>query len=75
MDIVLLTGVVGSGLVLLAFFMLEFGRWSKESVWYDILNAVGAVMLIWYSYLLDSIPFILLNLAWLLVSVKDLLRR
>lgn len=73
--LVTLLGVVGASLILIAFVANRFGCWSTTSLTYDAVNALGALLLIAYSYLIASYPFILLNVVWLLVAIKDLVLR
>jgi hypothetical protein len=75
MDYVTLIGLVGAGSILVAFMMNQFGRWSKDSFSYDLVNAVGAAILIIYAYLITSYPFMVLNTVWFLVAFKDVVSR
>ena len=71
----MITGVTGAVLVLIAFIGNEVGRMKTTSLWYDGLNVVGSGFLIYYSVLLESWPFIILNIVWLIFSLKDIVRR
>lgn len=75
MDMTTLIGVLGASLILSAFVGGELKRFTSESVWYDILNMLGSAALLYYAYLLDSWPFMLLNAVWLLFAAKDMVRR
>lgn len=72
MDTTTTIGVIGAGLILIAFAMNQTRRWSTESMQYDVVNLVGSLLLLIYAYLLDSYPFMILNGIWLLVSVRDM---
>ena len=75
MDVVTVIGVIGAGLVLIAFSTNEL-RWLKStSVWYDSLNLFGSVLLIYYAAALGSLPFIILNTVWFIFAGKDIVRR
>lgn len=67
-------GIAGAALVLLAYLLSELGVWSDESVSYDAVNAIGSAILIIYAMLLGSIPFVVLNGAWFLLSIRDGIR-
>ncbi len=71
MDTTTLIGVIGAGLLLIAFVLNEFKKLSTESLAYDALNLVGASFLVWYAILLQSIPFLVLEGIWALVSLRD----
>lgn len=71
MDFVTLVGVAGATIVLIAFILGQLNKLPHTDVRYDVLNAVGSALLLWYAYLLSSYPFMILNSVWLLVSLKD----
>lgn len=64
-------GYTGMVLILFAFIMNQIHRWRDDSLKYDVVNAVGATVLIAYSFLIQSIPFLVLNGIWALVSLRD----
>jgi hypothetical protein len=68
-----IVGVAGATLVLIGFILVQTHRLRDEDIRYDLLNAVGSALLLWYAYLLLSYPFMILNSVWLLVSLKDVL--
>lgn len=65
-------GVVGAGSILFAFLMNQLDRWSNDSFTYDVVNALGAALLIMYSWLIESYPFLVLNLVWFASAAWDL---
>lgn len=73
MDIVQLIGICGAGTVLIFFGLNQFGRLTSGSLVYDLGNAVGGTLLVVFAYLTDSMPFLVLNGVWALVSWKDVL--
>lgn len=68
----LFIGIIGAGIILLAFFMNQTHRWDSDSVFYDLTNILGALFLILYSYSLRAWPFVILNIIWMLVSFKEM---
>lgn len=74
MDLITLIGVCGAAAILLAFTMNQLGKWSSESRIYDGVNALGGFLLITYSFLIESWPFLVLNIVWFAVAARDLLR-
>ena len=64
-------GFIGMVMILFAFIMNQTHRWKDTSLQYDIVNAVGSLLLIIYALFLESIPFLVLNGIWALVSVRD----
>ena len=73
--VILLIGILGMILILTAFAMNEWKQWRANSKYYDIFNAVGALLLGIYAYLIGSIPFLILNAIWFIVAVRDLVLR
>lgn len=74
MDPVTFIGVVGAGSILLAFLMNQIDRWQNDLLAYDFVNALGAAVLMWYSYLIESWPFLILNAVWFASAAYDLIR-
>jgi|CXWL01.1.fsa_nt_gi hypothetical protein len=75
MDGVTTIGVLGAGLLLVAFVANQFGKLNARSFLYDILNFVGAGLLVWYAILLDSLPFLILEGIWALVALRDFITK
>lgn len=75
MDYVTIVGVLGAGLVLLAFTLNQNGKWSRELLSYNLVNLAGSGALVGYAYLLESYPFLVLNGVWFLVTLKYLVKR
>jgi hypothetical protein len=72
MEYITTLGLVGAGSILFSFGMNQIGKWSRDAFVYDAVNAFGALLLTIYSYLIVSYPFMLLNIVWFLIAVKDL---
>ena len=68
-------GVLGASIILVAFLLNQFGKWSTESRSYDLANTIGSGILMYYAYLLDSLPFLVLNAVWFLVSLRDVVKK
>lgn len=68
----LIIGLIGMALILFAFFMNQTHKWKAEYPIYDIVNIIGAALLITYSLLIKSWPFLILNAVWFIVSVREL---
>ena len=68
-------GSTGVAILLVAFFLNLRGRLSRSSRTYAGLNALGAGLACWASWLIDFIPFVLLEGTWSLFALVALLRR
>lgn len=65
---------IGVGLILLAYFFNIFGIIKKDGSLYFILNIVGAGLACYASYLIDFLPFVILEATWVIVSVLGLVK-
>lgn len=74
MNTTLIIGVVGASIILIAFLLNQLNIWRNDTFGYDLANLVGSLVLIYYSMLLDSIPFIILNSVWAFFSLKDVVK-
>lgn len=63
-----LIGTIGVGLILIAYFLNMFSIIKKEGVLYFIMNIFGAGIACYASILINFVPFILLEGAWVIVS-------
>lgn len=70
----LLIGASGALLLLVGFALQKFGTIDGKSQTYNLLNFLGAGLLTWYSVLLGSWPFIVLEGIWTLVAGWYLVR-
>jgi hypothetical protein len=64
-----LFGTIGVALILLAYFLNLFDKIQPEEPLYRWMNLVGALFACYSSYLLHSIPFIILEATWAIVSL------
>jgi hypothetical protein len=67
-----ITGIVGTLLVLLAFFLLQARKLHGNGAVYQLLNAVGAAAIIVSLVYQFNLASMLLEIAWLLISVYGL---
>ena len=74
MDTLTLVGILGTGIILVSFILNQVGKWSSESRSYDIANTIGSLILVGYSVMLESLPFLILNGVWFIVSFRDVIR-
>jgi len=74
-----LIGFIGVTILLLAFLLNLLGRISKDGWLYVLLNATGAGLACLASWLINYLPFVILEGTWMLVSIlalaKMLLKR
>lgn len=69
----LFVGIAGAALVLIAFVLNELHVWNEDDLVYDLTNLIGGALLVWYSWLINSWPFAILNGVWTLVALRDVI--
>jgi hypothetical protein len=69
-----ITGTIGVGLILLAYFCSIFGWISSRSKLFFLLNITGAGLACYASVLIDYWPFVILEGMWFLVSFIGLIK-
>ena len=67
-------GAIGVGLILLAYFCHTFQFISGESKFFFLLNAFGAALACYASYLIRYWPFVFLEGVWTVVSIIGLFK-
>ena len=65
---------IGVAMVLLAYFLLTIKKIKQENIFYHLLNLVGASLSCYGSYLINAIPFVVLEGVWALVALMGLFR-
>ena len=66
-------GILGALIILLCFVANEFNKIDRHPFVYDIGNVIGSLLLSGYAYLLGSWPFLVLNVIWAVVALRDLI--
>lgn len=67
-----LSSGIGVFLILTAFSLNTFGILSREDRSYFILNLVGGVLASIGAWLIDSLPFLVLEVTWTVVALVGL---
>lgn len=65
-------GFTGVFLLLVAYFLQIFNVIKNSSLFYILLNLAGATLACVASFLINYIPFVVLEMAWTVVSVYTL---
>jgi hypothetical protein len=69
-----ITGTIGVGMILLAYFFNTLGWLKNNNPLFFLLNILGAGIACYASWLINYWPFVILEGTWLLVSLIGLLR-
>ena len=62
-------GAAGVSLLLLAFALNVFGALDRTSMSYSLINAIGAGLAAYASWMISYLPFLVLESTWCLVSL------
>jgi len=73
MDVNTIVGVLGLVSLLIALFLLLFGKIRETSKTYLLLNIAGGIFLFYYSYTLASVPFMILQATWTIIPLYKLI--
>jgi hypothetical protein len=73
-DFPTIVGSMGVGLLLLAYLLNLLERASQNSRLYTMLNVVGAGLACYSSYLINFVPFVILEGVWFVVSAIALFK-
>lgn len=67
-----IAGTGGVALIVIAYFMLQIGRWGAQDLRYILLNLAGALLII-LSLIFDfNLSAFLMEAAWVLISLFGL---
>ncbi len=67
-------GFIGVAILLAAFLLNLMGKISKDGLLYILLNIAGAALACFASYLINYLPFVILEGTWMLVSFFALVK-
>ncbi|MEO6316882.1 MAG: hypothetical protein ABIU63_11470 [Chitinophagaceae bacterium] len=67
-------GFTGVAMLLAAYLLNLLGKISKDGLLYILMNAAGGGLACLASYLINYLPFVLLEGVWMLVSLAALIR-
>ena len=67
-------GVIGVGLILMAYFLHTARYIPNNGKLYYVMNIFGAALACYASFLIDYLPFVILEGTWTLVSIYGLMK-
>jgi len=70
---IIIIGILGAFLILLAFVLNQIHVWRDDSLVYDLVNFLGAALLVVYGVIIKGWPFAVLNTVWAIVSLRDVI--
>ena len=63
-------GVVGALLILLGFYRISIGKWTGRSLWYELDNLFGAILILIYQLHFRVYISVVLNVIWAIVAFR-----
>lgn len=72
-NLTLIIGTLGMSLLLIAFVLNLLKKIMQNSVSYNILNIIGGGLLTYYAYVLNTIPFLVLESIWTIFAIYNLI--
>jgi len=73
MSIELIIGITGMLVILAAFVLNLFKIITQDKITYCILNIIGSILLGINAYFINSIPFLVLQIVWILFSAYKII--
>jgi hypothetical protein len=70
-----IAGWIGMIMILLAYYLVSTKKATGESNLYQSLNFIGAICLIYNTFIQQAWPIMVLNIVWVIIAVKTLLIR
>ncbi|MFT5143870.1 MAG: hypothetical protein ACI84D_002501 [Thalassolituus oleivorans] len=67
-------GLVGVGLIVVAYILLQSGRTSVANPWFSVVNAVGSSMVLVSLYFEFNLAAAVVEVFWFVVSLYGLWR-
>jgi len=59
----------GMALILIAYALISFGVFNYDSLVYQLMNGIGAIGLVYISFIKKAYPPGVLNIIWALVAI------
>ena len=69
-----LIGTIGVGLILLAYFLNTAKLLPDDTKLFYTINIIGAALACYASWLINYMPFVILEGTWTLVSIYGLMK-
>jgi hypothetical protein len=67
-------GIIGVGLIILSYFLLQKGIWRSDQLIYPIVNLIGAGLHLISLYRFYNLPSVIIEIFWIAISVYGILK-
>lgn len=72
-DIYIAAGIIGAILVLIGFYRVSIGQWTGKSLWYEIDNLAGALLVTIYQLHYHAYVSMVVNVIWGIVAFRGII--
>ena len=62
--------MVGAGMILLAYLLLQMGKMTTSGLWYTVVNLVGSLMILFSLFFDFNLPALFIEVVWITVSLN-----
>lgn len=69
-----IVGMIGVTIILVAYFLLSIGRWSPATLSYQLINFVGAWLILFSLYFHWNLSSVVIEIAWAAISIVGMCR-
>ncbi len=69
-----IVGILGVVQILTAYFLIQLGKVSTRQLSYQVLNALGAALVLYSLWFRFNLSAFTIELAWLLISVYGIVK-
>lgn len=67
-------GMTGVIIILIAYFLLSTGRWIADSLKFQLLNFIGAWLILYSLYFHWNFSSVVIEIAWVAISLVGIYR-
>jgi hypothetical protein len=67
-------GMVGVIIILIAYFYLSTGKWIADSMRYQMLNMIGAWLILFSLFFHWNLSSVVIEIAWIIISLIGIFR-
>jgi hypothetical protein len=67
-------GIIGVVIILIAYFLISTGRWRSDAFIFQLINFVGAWMILYSLYFHWNLSSVIIEIAWIIISMIGMYR-
>jgi len=73
-NIFVFLGIMGVGLIIIAYFLLQINRLSSQSLMFSLLNFFGSFLILLSLFDEWNLPSFIIEIFWMLISLIGIVR-